>query len=128
VDSTGAESPWAAIVFFVADPNGSGGMMLTGPDSVILENGLEGATITEYTFTVPPVAGHSGSDYGRVRGYNVKTKQWDELDYGTTSNGITFSRTLSAGMYSKLEFYYYTNHNCMYDKSNITYSVSYHFE
>lgn len=34
VDSTGAESPWAAIVFFVADPNGSGGMMLTGPDSV----------------------------------------------------------------------------------------------
>ncbi|MBU5426966.1 S-layer homology domain-containing protein [Tissierella pigra] len=128
VDSTGAESPWAAIVFFVADPNGSGGMMLTGPDSVILENGLESATITEYTFTVPPVAGHSGSDYGRVRGYNVKTKQWDELDYGTTSNGITFSRTLSAGMYSKLEFYYYTNHNCMYDKSNITYSVSYHFE
>ncbi|WP_353095432.1 S-layer homology domain-containing protein [Tissierella praeacuta] len=128
VDSTGAESPWAAIVFFVADPNGSGGMMLTGPDSVILENGLEGATITEYTFTVPPVAGHSGSDYGRVRGYNVKTKQWDELDYGTTSNGITFVKTLSAGMYSKLEFYYYTNHNCMYDKSNITYSVSYHFE
>ncbi|MBU5255185.1 S-layer homology domain-containing protein [Tissierella praeacuta] len=128
VDSTGAESPWAAIVFFVADPNGSGGMMLTGPDSVILENGLEGATITEYTFTVPPVAGHSGSDYGRVRGYNVKTKQWDELDYGTTSNGITFVKSLSAGMYSKLEFYYYTNHNCMYDKSNITYSVSYHFE
>lgn len=128
VDSTGAESPWAAIVFFVADSNGSGGMVLTGPDSVILENGLEGATITDYTFTVPPVAGHSGSDYGRVRGYNVLTKQWDQLDYETTSNGITFSRTLSAGIYSKLEFYYYTNHNCMYNKSNITYSVSYHFE
>ncbi|WP_283674494.1 hypothetical protein [Butyricicoccus sp. Marseille-Q5471] len=48
VDSTGAESPWAAIVFFVADSNGSGGMTLTGPDSVILENGIEGATITEY--------------------------------------------------------------------------------
>ena len=128
VDSTGAESPWAAIVFFVADSNGSGGMTLTGPDSVILENGLEGATITEYTFTVPPVAGHSGSDYGRVRGYNVKTKEWDQLDYGTTSNGITFSRSLGAGVYSKLEFYYYTNHNCMYNKSNITYSVNYHFE
>jgi hypothetical protein len=128
VDSTGAESPWAAIVFFVADSNGGGGMTLTGPDSVILENGLEGATITEYTFTVPPVSGHSGSDHGRVRGYNVLTKQWDQLDYGTTSNGITFSRTLGAGVYFKLEFYYYTNHNCMYNKSNITYSVNYHFE
>ena len=128
VDSTGAESPWAAIVFFVADSNGGGGMTLTGPDSVILENGLDGATISDYTFTVPPVSGHSGSDHGRVRGYNVLTKQWDQLDYGTTSNGITFSKTLSTGVYSKLEFYYYTNHNCMYNKSNITYSVSYHFE
>lgn len=128
VDATGAESPWAAIVFFVADSNGGGGMTLTGPDSVILENGLEGATITEYTFTVPPVSGHSGSDYGRVRGYNKLTGQWDQLDYGTTSNGITFSRTLGAGVYTKLEFYYYTNHSCMYNKSNITYSVNYHFE
>ncbi|WP_312645147.1 S-layer homology domain-containing protein [Hydrogenoanaerobacterium sp.] len=128
VDSTGAESPWVAIVFFVADSNGGGGMTLTGPDSVILENGLEGATITEYTFTVPPVSGHSGSDYGRVRGYNKLTGQWDQLDYGTTSNGITFSRTLGAGVYTKLEFYYYTNHSCMYNKSNITYSVNYHFE
>ncbi|MGI6585410.1 MAG: S-layer homology domain-containing protein [Lutisporaceae bacterium] len=128
VDSAGAESSWSAIVFFVADSNGSGGMTLTGPDSVILENGLEGATITEYTFTVPPVSGHSGSDFGRVRGYNKLTGQWDQLDYGTTSNGITFKRTLGAGVYSKLEFYYYTNHNCMYNKSNITYSVTYHFE
>ncbi|ETA81745.1 S-layer homology domain-containing protein [Youngiibacter fragilis] len=128
VDSTGAESPWAAIVFFVADSNGGGGMTLTGPDSVIMENGIEGATITEYTFTVPPVSGHSGSDFGRVRGYNKLTGQWDQLDYGTTSNGITFTRTLGAGVYTQLEFYYYTNHNCMYNKSNITYSVTYHFE
>ena len=128
VDSAGAESPWSAIVFFVADSNGGGGMTLTGPDSVIMENGLEGATITEYTFTVPPVSGHSGSDFGRVRGYNKLTGQWDQLDYGTTSNGITFTRTLGAGVYTKLEFYYYTNHDCMYNKSNITYSVTYHFE
>ena len=128
VDAAGAESPWAAIVFFVADANGGGGMTLTGPDSVILEEGLEGATITEYTFTVPPVSGHSGSDFGRVRGYNVTTKKWDQLDYETTKNGITFSKTLNAGVYSQLEFYYYTNHNCMYNKSNITYSVKYHFE
>ena len=128
VDAAGAESPWAAIVFFVADANGGGGMTLTGPDSVILEEGLVGATITEYTFTVPPVSGHSGSDFGRVRGYNVKTKKWDQLDYQTTKNGITFSRTLNAGVYSQLEFYYYTNHACMYNKSNITYSVEYHFE
>lgn len=128
VDSTGAESPLAAIVFFVADGNGSGGMTLTGPDSTILENGIEGATITKYTFTVPPVSGHSGNDYGRVRGYNVLTNQWDQLDYGTTSNGITFEKSLNSGLYSKLEFYYFTNHNCMYGKSNITYSVEYFFE
>jgi len=27
-----------------------------------------------------------------------------------------------------LEFYYYTNHDCMYNKSNITYSVNFYFE
>ena len=128
VDSTGTESPWAAIVFFVMDANGSGGMMLTGPDSTINENGIEGATIANYTFNVPPVSGHSGQDYGRVRGYNVMTGAWDQLDYGTTSNGISFSRNLTPGVYSKLEFYYYTNHSCMYNKSNITYTVEYHFE
>lgn len=128
VDSTGAESPWAAIVFFVMDSNGSGGMMLTGPDSTIMENGIDGATITKYTFTVPPVSGHSGQDYGRVCGYNIKTGAWDQLDYGTTSNGISFTRTLTAGTYSKLEMYYYTNHSCMYNKSNITYTVEYYFE
>ncbi|MGF7145071.1 hypothetical protein HNQ56_003507 [Anaerotaenia torta] len=77
VDSTGAESSWAAIVFFVADPNSGGGMTLTG--------------------------------------------QWDQLDYGTTTNGITFTRSLSPGVYSQLEMYYYTNHDYMYNKSNITY-------
>lgn len=128
VDSTGAESPWAAIVFFVADPNRGGGMTLTGPESVILEQGIAGATITNYTFTVPPVSGHSGQDFGRVRGYNILTGQWDQLDYGTTTNGITFSRTLPAGIYSQLEFYYYTNHDCMYNKSNITYSVTFYFQ
>ncbi|UWG97460.1 S-layer homology domain-containing protein [Dehalobacter sp. DCM] len=128
VDSTGAESPWAAIVFFIADPNHGGGMTLTGPESVILEQGIAGATITNYTFTVPPVDGHSGQDYGRVRGYNILTGQWDQLDYGTTTNGITFSRSLSPGLYSQLEFYYYTNHDCMYNKSNITYSVTFYFQ
>ncbi|MCT4563557.1 MAG: S-layer homology domain-containing protein [Maledivibacter sp.] len=128
VDSAGAESPWTAIVFFVADPNKGGGMTLTGPESVILEEGIEGATITKYTFTVPPVSGHSGDDYGRVRGYNIKTGVWDQLSYQRTKNGITFNKTLTSGIYSELEFYYYTNHNCMYNKSNITYSVFYHFE
>ncbi|MDI6877913.1 MAG: S-layer homology domain-containing protein [Desulfitobacteriaceae bacterium] len=128
VDSTGAESPLTAIVFFIADPNRGGGMTLTGPESVILEQGIAGATITSYTFTVPPVSGHSGQDFGRVRGYNILTGQWDQLDYSPTTNGITFSRTLPPGIYSQLEFYYYTNHDCMYNKSNITYSVIFHFE
>lgn len=128
IDSTGAESPWAAIIFFVADANSGGGMTLTGPESTIIENGLDGATIQAYTFTVPPVSGHNGQDYGRVRGYNIHTGVWDQLDYQTTNNGITFSRTLTPGIYSKLEMYYYTNHNCMYGKSNITYSVEFYFE
>lgn len=128
VDSTGMESPWAAIVFFVADSANGGGMTLNGPESIIVEKGIGGATITEYTFTVPPVPGHSGSDYGRVRGYNVLTGNWEQLDYQNTENGITFSKQLMAGVYSRLEFYYYTNHDCMYNKSNITYSVSYYFE
>ena len=128
VDSTGAESSWAAIIFFVADPNRGGGMTLTGPDSTILEEGLGGATISSYTFTVPPVSGHNGQDFGRVRGYNIRTGQWDQIDYGTTSNGITFTRTLTPGVFSKLEMYYYTNHSCMYNKSNITYSVEFYFE
>jgi hypothetical protein len=124
VDSTGAESPWTAIVFFVADPNRGGGMTLTGPESVIVEQGISGATITNYTFTVPPVSGHSGNDYGRVRGYNTLTGQWDQLDYGTTTNGITFSRSLSTGIYSQLEMYYYTNHNCMYVRPQGLYSIA----
>jgi hypothetical protein len=149
VDNFGAESPWAAIVFFVMDNNGSGGMMLTGPESVILENGVEGATITKWTFNVPAVSGHSANyDYGEVRGYNQLTKQWERLtnvsfnasigssfaatDGNTghvySNNGVYMSGTLNPGVYSKLQFYYYTPHDCMYNKSNITYTVEYYFE
>lgn len=114
------------LLFFVTDPNG-GGMTLTGRESCINEDGIEGATIASYTFTVPPVNGHNGSDHGRIKGYNIKTNEWDQLSYGNTSNGITFEKELEKGVYSKLEFYYYTDHNCMYNKSNITYSVEYYF-
>jgi predicted phage tail protein len=149
VDSYGAESPWAAIVFFVMDNNGSGGMMLTGPESVILENGVEGATITKWTFNVPPVSGHNANyDYGEVRGFNQATGQWERLtnvsfnasigsSFAATdgnvgrvysNNGVYMSGTLSPGVYSKLQYYYYTPHNCMYNKSNITYTVEYYFD
>lgn len=149
VDSYGAESPWSAIVFFVMDNNGSGGMMLTGPESVILENGVEGATITKWTFNVPPVSGHNANyDYGEVRGYNQATGQWERLtnvsfnpaigsSFAATdgnvgrvysNNGVYMSGTLNPGVYSKLQFFYYTPHNCMYNKSNITYTVEYYFE
>lgn len=128
VDSTGAESPWAAIIFFVASNSNGGGMTLTGPESTIMENGIAGATITSFTFTVPPVSGHNGSDYGRVRGYNKNTGAWDQLAYQPTNNGATLTNAMSHGVYTQLEFYYYTNHNCMYNKSNITYSVEFYFE
>ncbi len=149
VDSTGLESQWAAIIFFVADANSGGGMTLTGPESTIIENGLEGATIQRYTFTVPPVSGHSARyDYGQIRGYNQLTGQWEQLrnisfdasigsSFAATDgntgrvysyNGVYMYGTLQAGIYTKLEFYYYTPHTCMYNKSNITYSVEFHFE
>ena len=128
VDSTGAESPWAAIIFFVASSSNGGGMTLTGPESTTMESGIENATITSFTFTVPPVSGHNGSDYGRVRGYNRNTGVWDQLAYQTTNNGVTLTNTMTAEVYTQLKFYYYTNYNCMYNKSNIIYSVEFYFE
>ena len=134
VDSFGAASPWSAIVFFVADDVG-GGMTLTTANSYIEESGISfednGETIygyiTEYTFDVPAVSGHSGSDYGRIEAYNILTGTWDEIAYKTTNNGVTLSGQLPAGTYTQMRFYYYTNHDCMYNKSNITYSIVFDF-
>ena len=128
VDPFGAESPTKHIMFLMGDPNRAGNLMLTSPDSSISEPGIEDATLIYYKFVVPPVAGHSGQDYGRVRGYNRLTGQWDQLDYGMTSNGISFERNLAAGTYTKLDLYYYTNHDCMYNKSNITYVALFEFD
>ena len=128
VDAFGAESPSKRIMFLMGDPNRAGNLMLTGPDSSLSEPGIEDATLVYYKFVVPPVAGHSGQDYGRVRGYNRLTGQWEQLDYGTTSNGISFERTLQAGIYTKLDLYYYTNHTCMYGLSNITYIALFEFD
>ena len=134
VDAYGAASPWSAIVFFVADDVG-GGMTLTSANSFIEETGINfqdnGETIygyiTEYTFDVPAVSGHNGSDYGRVEAYNIRTGQWDEIAYKTTNNGVTLSGKLPTGTYTQMRFYYYTNHDCMYNKSNITYSIVFDF-
>ncbi len=123
--------------------------MLTGPESTIIENGVEGATITDWTFTVPPVSGHNASyDYGQVRGYNQLSGTWEQLtnisfdssigsSFKATDgnpgrvyshNGVYMFGSLAPGIYTKLEFYYFTPHDCMYNKSNITYSVTFHFE
>lgn len=86
-------------------------------------------------FGFPDINGHWAENYindfqknGIIKGYNIQTNQWDQLDYKTTNNGVYMAKTLPAGKYSKLEFYYYTSHSCMYNKSNITYTVKYHFE
>jgi hypothetical protein len=129
VDSTGAESPYAAFVFFVMDSNGTGGMILTSSQSRIEEDGVDGATIDNYTFTVPPVSGHySNYDYGQVSGYNIRTNTWEVISTKHVHNGVTMSGTLPRDVYSKMIFYYYTDHHCMYNKSNITYSVEYYFD
>lgn len=126
VDAFGAESSQAAILFFVADETG-GGMTLKDSTSFIHEPGVEGATITKWTYNVPEVSGHSGNDYGLVEGYNQNTKEWEQLDKITTSNGVSMSGNLTPGIYSEMRFTYYTNHDCMYNKSNITYTVEFYF-
>ena len=37
------------------------------------------------------------------------------------------SGKLPTGTYTQMRFYYYTNHDCMYNKSNITYSIVFDF-
>jgi len=82
----------------VADDVG-GGMTLTSANSFIEETGInfqdDGETIygyiTEYTFDVPAVSGHNGSDYGKVEAYNIRTGQWDQIAYKETNNGVTLS-------------------------------------
>lgn len=128
VDEHGLESQPAVVVFFVLDiTNGGGGVMLTDPESRIYENGIEGATITKYTFNVPSVMGHSGSDYAWVKGLNKNTCKWEDIQYAATNNGISFTNSLTPGVYTKLEFFYYASH-CMYGKSNITYTVEFSFD
>lgn len=127
VDALGAKSKPAAIMFFVMDPNGNGGLILTGPTSEILEEGVEGATITKYTFNVPAVSGHSGNDYGLIKGRLKGTNNWEQIKKETTSNGVRMEGTLPEGKYDQLKFTYYTDHDCMYNKSNITYTVEYRF-
>ena len=126
VDEHGAESPPSAIVFFVTS-GGTGGMMLTDPESRIYENGIPGASIVGYTFNVPSVSGHYGDDYSWVKGLNINTGQWDQLDFEYTANGITLENTMSPGQYNRLEFFYYASH-CMYNQSNITYTVEFAFD
>ena len=100
--------------------------MLVDEHSTLVEEGIEGATITDYTFTVPSVRGHNGNDFSRIRGFNPTKNEWEQIDYRTTRNGIVMTGTLPKGKYTQLEFYYYASH-CMYGKSNITYSVEYYF-
>ena len=108
------------------ESSGSGIKKIISANTTMMENGRENKTITNYTFIVPPVPGHYGSDWGRIKGYNLETNEWEQLDFGRTSNGITFTKQLTAGKYSELEFHYYTNHRCMFNKSHIFYEVDYH--
>lgn len=130
VDEHGVKSIPATVVFYVTNnADGSGGLLLTDAESRIYENGIEGTSITKYKLNVPSVPGHSASeDFGWVKGLNKNTHQWDILQCGATYNGISFSNILTAGTYTKLEFYYFTPHNCMYNQSNITYTVSFAYD
>ena len=105
VDALGAKSKPAAIMFFVMDPNGNGGLILTGPTSEILEEGVEGATITKYTFNVPAVSGHSGNGYGLIKGRLKGTNNWEQIKKETTSNGVRMEGTLPEGKSTSLNLH-----------------------
>jgi hypothetical protein len=92
-------------------------MTLTGPESVILEQGIEGATITSYTFTVPPVTDIAAglSECPRVQRAD---RAVGSAGLRHNHNGITFSRSLPPGLYSRLESTTTQIHDCMYNKSN----------
>ena len=126
VDTAGLKSAATAVVFFVADETNGGGMELVDAESRIVEEGIDGATISSYEFNVPSVDGHNGNDYGQVQGFNVNTGEWELIEKRSVSNGITMTGTLEKGKYSKLEFFYNASH-CMYGKSNITYNVEFYF-
>ena len=126
VDTAGLKSAATAVVFFVADETNGGGMELVDAESRIVEEGIDGATISSYEFNVPSVDGHNGNDYGQVQGFNVNTGEWELIEKRSASNGITMTGTVEKGKYSKLEFFYNASH-CMYGKSNITYNVEFYF-
>lgn len=123
-DIHGNESRPAAMVFYVISPTGTGGVKLTNENTTLIQEVPEGATAKSYTFNVPSVNGHSGNDYGRVRGYNAILNRWEQIDYRSVYNGVYMTGNLTPGIYTKIEFYYYASH-CMYGQSNITYSVDY---
>ncbi len=127
-DEHGLESPSATLIFYVlGSSETSGGLTLTGPESRIFETGIPGAIITNYTFTVPLVVNHYGEDHAWVKGLNIANNKWETLhDSGSISNGWSSSGPQDTSkQYCQLEFFYYTNHDCMYNKSNITYSVQF---
>lgn len=130
VDEHGAKSQPSMIVFYVISiADGSGGLLLNDSESRIYENGFNGMSVTKYRLNVPSVPGHYASeDFGWVKGLNKNTHQWEILQCSATNNGISFSNILTPGIYTKLEFYYFTPHNCMYNQSNITYTVSFTYD
>lgn len=137
-DNNGATAI-ATTSFMVMDSTSGGGMTLTGAESVIPNEAPLGARISYIYFEVPDVSGHSGSDYLKIMGYDRNTKTWVELAYISTRNGATgivtddgtggtnTSIKLSDYDISKITMTYYTNHDCMYGKSEIKYSVKYDF-
>lgn len=50
VDTAGLKSAATAVVFFVADETNGGGMELVDAESRIVEEGIDGATISSYEF------------------------------------------------------------------------------
>lgn len=153
-DQYGAKSDRAVRVLQVISPNdsGGGGLVLTGPHSKIYypANGNlpSGATFVKFNFEVPYVDGHCGSDYAYVKGLDRIDGSWDQLAYTDSENGAKFENNKiyrgqpcsnywqsyhdtysnpTPGKYIRLEYYYYTNHNCMYNKSNITYGMEYEY-
>lgn len=100
-------------------------LILTGPDSFLYLEAVPGKFIDRIVFDVPPVAGHySNNDYGEIE-LSMDNENWITVTKVKTTNGIILEYTNADPRYRYARCHYYTDHNCMYNKSNIIMNVTY---
>ncbi|QUH21979.1 fibronectin type III domain-containing protein [Alkaliphilus sp. B6464] len=116
-------SVFLIVPVYAAEKTISNSFTLRDPYSTGTISVPTGMSPVSYYFNVSSVSGHSGNDWGKIEGYNPSSKQWEEIDYRTTRNGITMSGSIVNDVYTQIKFTYYADH-CMYDIATVSYSLT----